>query len=420
MKTLLTVMLGIAIPMIAHAADDPAALAEEAIRANPGIEALRARSRELAELAPAAGSWRDPMLALEYTNTPVDSFRLDRSPMSGLQLKLQQKLPEWGWSRTAREVAELHTAASEHGTAEAEVQLRREIATLFWKLALSNQLEVVTSDHLRRTQELLDAVRAQYEVGKVGQSAVLRLEVLRDRLDDDLSDFRRAERMLSAGLTRALARPADSRFETPPPAGPLPVEGTASGWLERAMRARPALARIRQEIDAEHKRAELARIRTRPDVDVWLGYRLRTVDTALDDGTDFVSAGVSVPIPWGSRKRGLAEEAARLQGESGARARLAARVDAIESELIAIEAGWARAYQKANRYRDRLIPFATATLETTLSEFAVGKADFASLYESEVDLLLLEKDYLGATTETYLQRAAARAAVGSASLENPR
>jgi cobalt-zinc-cadmium efflux system outer membrane protein len=416
MKSAIIAILLLASASPAIAADDPLLLAEEAVRANPGIEALRARAQELENLASVAGTWKDPMLSVEYLNAPVDSFRIDQSPMSGIQLQLKQNLPEWGWSRASRELAEFRTSASRHDTAEGEVRLRQNVELLFWQLTLSNMLRIVTQQHVARTQELLGAVRVRYEVGSTGQNALLRLMVLNHRLQDDLGDFERSETVLSAGLQRVLSRPAESRFETPTQADPLQVEGTAAFWITNAKQKRPELARIQEEVKAQTKGAQLARITTRPDVDVWMKYRIRTVDTPLDDGTDFVSLGLSVPIPWGSRKRGLAEEAARLQGERAAKARLAATLDLIESDLVGIEATWKRAYEKASRYQDQLIPDARATLHTTLADFSVGRADFASLYESEVELLMLEKAYLTAAIETYVQRATARATVGTTAL----
>ena len=51
-------------------------------------------------------------------------------------------------------------------------------------------------------------------------------------------------------------------------------------------------------------------------------------------------------------------------------------------------------------------------METTLSDFSVGKADFATLYESEVELLELERGYLKASIVTYQQRTLAGAETG--------
>lgn len=404
----------------AHAKSDPLELAEEAVRENPGIEALRARSQALGEIVESVGNWKDPVVGIEYMNAPVDSFRLDQVPMSGLQFSLHQNFPEWGWRKASKQVAESRAAASRSATAEAQVQLRRNVEVLFWRLTQSDLLHRVTRSHLERTQELMDAVQLHYQVGRVGQSAVLRLEVLRDRLRDDLNDFERADRQISAGLNGALARSARNPFDTPNEVVPLPVEGSAVSWIDAAIRDRPELNQIREEVRIEEREATLARIETRPDVNVWAKYRLRTISTPMDDGTDFVSVGMSVPIPWGSRKQGLGREAAHREAERGARARLTAAVDRIESELHVVEAAWARAYQKATAYHESLIPAAHATLETSLTEFSVGKADFASLYESEVDLLMLEKAYITATIETRIQSATARSLTGVSDLGESR
>ncbi len=388
------------------------ALADEAIARNPNVEAMRYRTRELRELAQISNTWPDPRLSVEYSNAPVDTLSVSDHPMGGVQFKLQQRLPEWGWTRAAKQVAEHRVERSQYARAEAEVQLRRSVEALYWKLTLSRMLEGVTQEHLARTLELIRAVRVRYEVGKAGQNALLRLGVLRDRLADDLGDFERTERELAAGLARSLARPAESRFETPTRVDAVSPEGDARVWIESAREHRPLLAAIREEIEQQSELASLSRIRMRPEVDVWVQYRVRTVETVIDDGTDFMSAGVSVPIPWGSRKRGLGGEAAGLAAGAGARARLAATLDEIEAKLIVVEASWQRAAKKAETYKDTLIPAALAALETTLSDFSVGKAEFSTLYEAQVELLALERSYLSANIETRLQRATARAVTG--------
>jgi hypothetical protein len=58
-------ILLLALASSATAADDPNRLAEEALAANPGLEALRARIAELGELERVAGTWADPLLAIE-------------------------------------------------------------------------------------------------------------------------------------------------------------------------------------------------------------------------------------------------------------------------------------------------------------------------------------------------------------------
>jgi outer membrane protein TolC len=392
-------------------------LVDEALTSNPSLTAMRDRTRELGELARISNAWQDPRLSVEYSNAPVDTFAISDHPMGGVRFRLQQRLPEWGWSRAVKDVATHDVERSRHVRAEAELQLGRSVETLYWKLALSRQLERVTRNHLDRTLELIRVVQARYEVAATGQYALLRLYVLRDRLRDDLGDFERADVELSAGLARALSRSPDARFETPAEVEAIQAQGDVDAWIASARQHRPALSAIREEIKRAEKAARLSRVSSRPEVDVWVEYRLRTVQTPTDDGTDFFSAGITIPIPWGSRKRGRGGAAAQLAARDGASARLASSLDEIEAELTRVEASWQRAARKAETYRDQLIPGAVAALETTLHDFAVGKAEFATLYEAQVDLLELERSYLLATIDTHLQRAAARALVGLPDLE---
>jgi hypothetical protein len=237
--------------------------------------------------------------------------------------------------------------------------------------------------------------------------------VLKDRLRDDLGNFTRADRVLSAALSRALSRDAERSFVTSDALDPIPVSGTVSEWLALAREERPELKRLEESIRTAETAAELARIGGRPDVTVWMKYRARTIDTRLDDGTDQISAGFSIPIPWGSAKRSRAERAARLQVARAGRSRLVAELDRIESDLAAIHARWTRAFEQAVEYRDNLTRDARATLETSLSDYSVGRADFATLFEAEVALLDLERTLLQSTAETHMQAAAADAAVGT-------
>jgi hypothetical protein len=69
----------------ALAAEDPTALVAEAAAAHPSLQALEASERALRERAEVAGSWGDPVVALEYSNAPISSLSISDHPMAGLQ-----------------------------------------------------------------------------------------------------------------------------------------------------------------------------------------------------------------------------------------------------------------------------------------------------------------------------------------------
>ncbi|NOY26006.1 MAG: TolC family protein, partial [Oligoflexia bacterium] len=223
---------GAATALIASAAVTPTALADEAVAANPSLVSQQAMADQLHELAAVAGAWPDPVAAIEYSNVPLDTWSISDHPMAGIQLRLQQTLHPPGWSRQQREVGELRATVAEAMVDESAVALRAAVEQTWWGLVQTRLLRQVTVDHIARTDELLAAVRSRYQVGQAGQSAVLRLTVLRDRLTDDLGDYTRRDAELVAALDDALARDRASAatpsvYDTPSVLAPLPPPADA-------------------------------------------------------------------------------------------------------------------------------------------------------------------------------------------------
>lgn len=405
-------IIGSAIALTASASEPtPSALADEAVAQNPHIDALIAREAALRESASVAGAWPDPMLSVEYSNVPVQTWSLSGHPMAGVQVRAQQTLRPPGWSGARRSVAARTADSARWDVAEAELQLRAAVEQAWWRLVQTRMLRSVTVDHVARTEELLEAARARYETGTVGQHAVLRLTVLRDRLTDDVRDFDRTERELEAALSAALGRRAGDHFDTPVAVDPLPPPEDRD-WPALAESHRPAVARA----DSDRERAEaairLAGLDALPDPSVWAGYRVRTVETPSDAGADLVAVGIGLPIPSGSLRRSNGERRSALQRAAAARATRQSVLDGVSADMQATLARWGRASSKVDAYEETLIPGARATLATTQAEFAVGRADFASLFEAEVALLDLERARIVAAVDTHLQRAVATALLG--------
>ena len=272
------------------------------------------------------------------------------------------------------------------------------------------ELQQVTQEHLERTEDLLAAVRARYEVGEAGQSALLRLSLLRDQLEDELGDFQRSEAELTAALSRALSASISVETSTELKVLSAPQQVDSS--------SRPALTAAHQQVAVHRASAELARVDGRPDLSIWAGYRVRTGESAMDQ-VDLASVGVGMPIPVGSRKRSQAQEAAAHSAASGAEAGVLALEDGIAAGLEVALARWGRAAEKARTYETGLLPQAEAVLTTTLSDYQVGRADFASLYDAEIVLLQLERARLMAAAETHIQRAQVAGLTGTWAEETP-
>src|SRR3972149_3850479 len=68
-------------------------LIEQALRTNPGVAASGSSAEAAKARAPQAGALPAPMLTVGVMSLPVDSFRLDREPMTNIAVGVSQEFP---------------------------------------------------------------------------------------------------------------------------------------------------------------------------------------------------------------------------------------------------------------------------------------------------------------------------------------
>lgn len=389
-------------------------LVAAAWQANPSLEAIKARVQALGHAVHRAGAWKDPKLGVEYSNMPIDAWRPGEHPMSGIQLKLSQTFYYPGKIAARRAVVEGRVREARASLAERKVQLRTAVERAYYRLTLVRQLRQVTRDHIKLVDQFGDVVRVKYEVGKAGQHELIRLQVLGLKLRDDLKAFGRDEKSLLATLNATLHRRLDHAISTPAKLASLAAPKNLARLEARARRERPLLRQLSARAQTARAAAKQAAREGYPDITAWLGYRFRLASGA-DPGTDFVTLGVSIPLPFSYARRFGSQ---RHESQATARAVEAQRlatVDSISGALAGAVARWQRAAQKAESYQRKLMPLAHRALDATFAAYQVDRADFASLYQAELALLDFERAIRRAQVSTYLEQATVRALVGQRS-----
>jgi outer membrane protein TolC len=391
--------------------DSTAALADSAVKANPDITALGTSIEALQQRVRGAGAWLDPVLSFTYQNMPVDRWAPGGHPMSGIQLSIKQTFYWPGKIKVREQEAEARVDERRQTLAERKVQLRAMVKRAYYRLALVRHLRQVTADHIKLVDQFIDVVRVKYEVGKVGQHDLLRLQVLRGRLSDELGNFDRDDTALTAAINAALHREAGAAVRTPDRITPPPLRQDAAGLVREALRSRPLLKRFLARAAARHATARRAAREGYPDISAWFGYTIRT-EVGTDPGTNFVTLGLSLPLPlsydrrWGSKRREnelLAREAEQARE---------AELDRIRGEIGRAVAAWRRALEEAGSYRNKLMPAAHKTLDATFAAYQVDRADFASLFQAELQLLSFERTIRMAEASAAIRRVDVEALVG--------
>ena len=395
----------------------PEPFVAQALQANPELKSIVLQIQALQHKAEAVQKWMDPVFVVEYSNFPRDSWSLGDSPMTGVQFKLQQTFTLGGKNERREAVVQAEAQAVGWSLAEKRNQLAGLVKRTYWSLSLVRQLRLITRQHTELVKQFIEVIRVKYQVGKAGQHDLMRLEVLHSKLEDDLFEFDRQERELSAVLNAAMHRSPGSYIATADQTGSTQPSLGLNEWIELAKSQRPVLKGLKARARSKTLAADAAAYERWPDIKVWAGYRIRS-QAGMDDGTDQMSLGLAVPLPFNYSGSFDAQKAMHLSEVSAINEQETALLDKIKADLESSLAAWERAYQKATTYSEKLIPKARKTLDSTLAAYQSNRADFASLYQVEIQLLDFERVMLGARSQTWIRKARVETLTGNHVSEN--
>ena len=399
------------------AATGPQILVEETLLSNPNLKALALQITALQHKAQVVQKWSDPVFAVEYSNFPTDSWSMGDSPMTGVQFKLQQNFPLFGKNERRRAVVQAETRAFEWTLTEKRNQLTGLVKKTFWNLALVRQLRSITLQHIELVSQFIEVLRARYQVGKVGQHDLMRLQVLKDRLEDDLGEFARRERSLSATLNAARHQSPGEFIPTPKKITSLTPTRNLAELIELARTRRPALQGLELQSEARELAATAADYERWPDVTLWAGYRIRK-RAGMDNGGDQMSLGLAVPLPFDYSGKSVSLAAQHRAEAAAVQERKSALLDEIKAALETALAAWERSSKQAVTYSGKLIPATRQTLDSTMVAYQSDRADFASLYQVELELLNFDRVLLKAQSQTRIQKAVIETLTGKNLVKN--
>lgn len=351
-------------------------------RAQANAPSLRARAlgvdaSRAARLA--AGALPDPKLFLGVDSFPISgplAFKPSQDNFTWVKIGLSQDLPN-----PAKRRAQRARADADIVTADAEVALdsrRVEVATAVAWITLAyaqKRLSAVETlgeklDRLVRTTPSAVAAGTARPAQTLGGRQSL--AELNDRRDDLVAAVGRAR----AELTRWTGDPA------PDIAGPVPEFYVDRNYLLASIDGNPLLAPIEAQFGQVSADVRLAEADRRPDFGVEVSYQHR--DPRFGD---YVSAGVTIGLPFFTRGRQGALIAAR-QAEAG---KARAEREAARRELVAkLEAGLAdhaMHQEQWLRSRKTLEPLARERVDLETASYGAGRASLVDVVDAHIGLI---------------------------------
>jgi outer membrane protein, heavy metal efflux system len=372
-------------------------LVEESLARRP--ELRQADSLVAAERArvPQAGALQDPMLSLGLQNDGFAGIQVGKMETSFYQVMITQPLPWPGKLALRSEVASTGVRLAEASVARARLTAAADVQRAYLdlllardRLALQARLEALWSK-----AEGLSRIR--YESGEGAQSDILRAQLERNRLRQRRWALEADERSRLQAINRLRARPLDEALPTTASVGGLglPVVPGAEGALADAERRSPELLLARLQVERAASQVSLARRERYPDLAVTAAIMPR-------GGLEPMwSAGVSVTLPIfsGSKQsRAVAESEARAEAsDGGAEAVLQLlRLRVQERQLLL-----GSLVESAGLYQRGLLVQSQATVDSTLSQYRVGRVTFASVLEAVGGVIADEEGFLQAVAAAW-------------------
>jgi outer membrane protein TolC len=357
----------------------------EAREANPEIRAA-ARRLTLARMKIAtARSLDDPMLAVRDWQTPLSKpWDLNQAQ---LMFMVQQTFP----NREKRDMRARLAGDNVQVASEELETLRQEVAAGVRKTCADLKRN---ADALRLhdreaalMKEALDAATAAYTTGKVSQADVLRAQMAVTRLNEHMIELEQDRDSARALLNALLARRPDEAIEIAGTYG-APVAVPSMEDLEQAaIENRPELAALRKQISTAQDESHLARMASKPDFTVGLGYMLMPTGSMFRNA---YMAEFSMNLPRWNRDRHESEAKQADAATEVTQTELEVRTNAVFLEVRQAQIDILAAEKRVKLYRDTLLPQADAAFQASTAAYRNNRGEFANLVDSQNVLLDVE------------------------------
>lgn len=386
---------------------------EEALAANPEIEASEARWRMFADRVRQVGTLEDPMVMLSVQNALVrDPLAFDRDFMTAKVIGISQMLPFFGRRSLEREGAGQEAESARWIHEERKIELRRMVKETWYELYFVDRSLEVVDKNIDILDDLTRFSETMYGVGEGLQQDVLKAQVDRSKMEEMRIILQQRRQSLEALFNTLLYRPVHTAVAPAPELEPPVLTRFTPAELEQlAEENRPLVRSLAAQIEKTQVSRRLADNEAYPEFNVFVEYMQRDPAEGTP-GHDMYSAGVTFNLPLQrERRRAMGAEAASenrmVHGE----------LNMLRNQIrFGIADGLARlesTRKLAELYREGLLPQAVHALEAATSAYRVGKADFMNVLDSRMALFSYEREYHEAVAEHQMQLAVLEGVIGT-------
>lgn len=372
---------------------------ELALRDNPNLAQIQARSEAMAAIPSQVGTLPDPVISFNALNLPADSFDLAQENMTQLQGGISQVIPFPGKLALREQAAAYQAESALHDVTEARWRLLRDVKKTWWLIFYLDRALQITKANQNLLRQFEKIALTKYVVGEGLQQDVLLAQLELSKLLDNELVLVGARGNAASRLNALLDRAADTSVTLPEVTeDQLPTLLPKSTLFQQAKQYRALLASQRQSINSAQSQLDLAKRDYYPDFKVGAFYGGREDTLNGIKRADFLSLKLSMSVPlYAYRKQNKAIDQRTSE--------LMQQKYALQDEWNQVRSQISQAYNDFQQTKSQvilfnrgIIPQARQTVASMLAGYQVNKVDFLNLVSSQITLFNYETQYWKALT----------------------
>ena len=375
---------------------------EKLLSVNPEIQSLLFKIEAAKNKTSQAGWLDDPKIGVQTMNVPTGNPSLSRTPMSGIQVSLSQKVPFPSKLVTKKKIEKAKLNQTQKAYLEKINQLVAKFKQSYFEYAYTQDAIFIHNKNKKRLKSLKNSLQAKYTTDEIPLQDLLKIKVAIGQIDNSLIGLQQLAKTHKARLNTLLVQDINTKIKISLGKRLNSYPKSLKSLVENAKIQRPWLQKLDFEIQEKKKQKSLAKQSLLPDFDFMGSYRFRE-NVAGDpvNGENFVSGGVSINLPfvWSIPKhtKKISESKNLLHSKKK------------EKQAVLQEVTYqvTQYYQELNQLKkqigimnSQIIPSSVSSFNSSKSSYEAGVVDFLdvissqnSLFTHELSLVRYKYDY---------------------------
>jgi len=348
-------------------------LLKQAMERNPKIRSVGFEASAMSSRIPQEQVLPDPMVGLDLKNMGFPEFTYGTSEMSGIGISFSQAIPYPGKLKLKGEIAGKAFERQKEVQSSVVQSVLKDIKTAYFELYALHKSIAILSEQRALLEKALELTETKYSVGNGVQSDVLKAKVEISRMDEMIMPMTEMIRSLEARINLLLDFPPDRPLGIPQDQHvenlPLSLEDAKNAAAESS----PMIKEASLMVEEGSKMVDLSKKERSPNFVVGGGWEFKGSLPSMWE----VMVGFEVPLYRKNKQNKMLEESvARLESSKSGLASTKNDVIFMVTEDY-LKARSAESLIKL--YREKIIPQASLTVESSLASYQVNKTDFLAL-----------------------------------------